>query len=104
MKFIDKIPGFPTHEFEVVNEWPTGYFIWNIGRQNFPHEGYLPLATETELKYHVNTRKLKALNVGDEDLCLAAMRAAHNCEYFTEDRFLKLKRLKAKRRQSHESN
>lgn len=102
MKFIDKKPGFPTHEFEVVDRWPMGYFIWNIGRQNFPHEGYLPLAQEASQKYHVRTNTLKALYVGDEDLCLAAMNAAQHVRgYFDEDRFIELKR--EIERQHHES-
>ena len=31
------------HEFEIVESFPEGAFVWNIGRQNFKHECYLPL-------------------------------------------------------------
>lgn len=61
--------------FEVVNEWPFGgYVVWNIGRHNFKHEGYLPLAQVDG--YHVRPRTLKALYVGDEALCLAVLHEA----------------------------
>lgn len=30
--------------FQIVDEFPCGYSVWNIGRQNFPFPGYLPLA------------------------------------------------------------
>ena len=29
--------------FEIVEEFPCGYAVWNIGRENFPFPGYLPL-------------------------------------------------------------
>lgn len=76
-RFIDRLPCKPVHEFEVVNEWPAGYFVWLIGRENFPHPGYLPLATSDWKPYHVRTDNLKAYYVGDEGLCLYILRAAH---------------------------
>jgi hypothetical protein len=61
--------------FEVVNEWPFGgYVVWNIGRHNFKHEGYLPLAQVDG--YHVRPWTLKALYVGDEALCLRVLKEA----------------------------
>ena len=68
-----------TDEFEVVNEWPFGYVVWNIGRSNFPHPGYLPLA-KVKADYYVDLKvdlkKLKALYVGDETLCLKVLNRA----------------------------
>lgn len=29
--------------FQIVDEFPCGYSVWNIGRKNFPFPGYLPL-------------------------------------------------------------
>lgn len=71
-KIVDK-HWFRTDEFEVVTEWPRGYIVWAIGRENFQHPGYLPLAQIAEEKYHIRTDTLKALYVGDEALCLAAL-------------------------------
>lgn len=63
-------------EFEIVNEWPRGgYVVWNIGRHNFEHEGYIPLA-QVNADYTINPVTLKALYVGNEDLCLAVLREA----------------------------
>ncbi len=76
-KIIDKTAGAPVYEFEVVKEWPRGgYSVWNIGRANFRHAGYLPLAQAGDLPYHINPDTLKALYVGDEDLCLFILRHA----------------------------
>lgn len=89
MKLIDKNA---THEFEVVNEWPFGgYEVWNIGRNNFPHPGYIPLCQEGPVKYHINPYTLKALFVGDEELCLKVLKYAsqHGCD---EDTFNKIKK------------
>ena len=65
-----------TDEFDVVDEWPEGgYVVWNIGRHNFLHPGYIPLAQVTA-DYHIVPETLKALYVGDESLCLRVLRAA----------------------------
>ena len=69
-----------TDEFEVVNEWPVGgYVVWNIGRHNFPHPGYLPL-TQVKADHHIVPETLKAFYVGDEPLCREVLRYAG---YFT---------------------
>lgn len=60
--------------YEVVDEWPAGCIVWNIGRENFRHEGYLPLAYVTG--YQVDMSRLKAYHVGDEALCLKVLAAA----------------------------
>ena len=93
-KIIDTNYG-RTDEFEVVTEWPRGgYTIWNIGRKNFQHPGYLPLAQPMkENKYWVRLDTLKALRGEDEDLCLAALREAgkRGCD---EEKFNQIKAAK----------
>lgn len=83
-KIIDVgLYGRPTHEFDVVDEWPVGgYVVWNIGRRNFPHPGYLPLA-QVKADYHIVPETLKALYVGDESLCLEVL---HYAGYHTVSR------------------
>ena len=76
-KIIDKQTGCPAYEFEIVKGWPWGgYTVWNIGRANFQYPGYIPLAQEGDLPYHINPDTLKALYVGDEALCLSILRYA----------------------------
>lgn len=89
--FVDEKYG-RKDKFEVVDEWPSGgYKVWNIGRSNFPHEGYIPLAQSTpENKYVVKLDTLKALKVGDEDLCLKVLKAAGQ-KGVDEEKFNKLK-------------
>ena len=53
-------------EFEIVESFPEGAFVWNIGRQNFKHECYLPLAfldTSYPDLYHVDVKRLKRAKV-----------------------------------------
>lgn len=45
-KFVDNNGYGTIHTFEIVSEFPHGYIIWNIGRRNFPHEGYIPLVMQ----------------------------------------------------------
>lgn len=89
--FVDEKYG-RKDKFEVVDEWPSGgYKVWNIGRSNFPYEGYIPLAQSTpENKYVVKLDTLKALKVGDEDLCLKVLKAAGQ-KGVDEEKFNKLK-------------
>jgi hypothetical protein len=92
MQLIDTNFG-RTDVFDVVDEWPLGYFVWNIGRANFPHEGYLPLAQGASDPYHVRLDTLKAIYVGDEQLCLYAMNRAHYIHgNMTEDKFNEIKK------------
>lgn len=63
--------------FEVVNTFPRDYIVWNIGRQNFPHPCYIPLARLTDNDpYHVQLDCLKALKVKEESLALYVMKRA----------------------------
>lgn len=78
-----------TDEFDVVYEFPETHVVWNIGRRNFPHPGYIPLA-RVDATYHVVPGSLKALYVGDENLCLAIMREGA-LRGVDKDKFLKMK-------------
>ena len=64
-----------TDRFEERTEWPQGMTVWNIGRHNFKHEGWLPLCY-ADANYHVDLNRLVALYVGDEELCLEVLRVA----------------------------
>lgn len=61
--------------FQVVEQFPSGYVIWNIGRENFPFEGYIPLAKPVD-HYHIDVKSLKALKVKDEKTALMLLRQA----------------------------
>ena len=58
--------------FEIVNELPHGYKIWNIGRENFKFEKYIPLC-QTYNGCSVNVNTLKAFKVSSEEFALELM-------------------------------
>ena len=61
------------HEFEIIESFPEGAFVWNIGRENFKHECYIPLAfldTSYDEPYHVDVKRLKAIKVKSEKIAL----------------------------------
>lgn len=67
-KFVDK-KWFRTDVYDIVDQFPEGYIVWNIGRQNFNHPEYIPLALpDPEQEFHVLTKGLKALKVESEEL------------------------------------
>ena len=68
------------HEFEIVESFPDGAFVWNIGRHNFPHECYVPLAfldTSFSDLCHVDVKRLKAIKVKSEEIALYIIDVAH---------------------------
>ena len=68
------------HEFEIVESFPEGAFVWNIGRHNFPHECYVPLAfldTSFSDLCHVDVKRLKAIKVKSEEIALYIIDVAH---------------------------
>ena len=73
-QIIDKTQ-WNTHTFEVVPDFPYGYIVWNIGRSNFPHEGFIPLCV-ADKNCHVDLSSLKALEVGNEEFALALLKEA----------------------------
>ena len=61
------------HEFEIIESFPDNAFVWNIGRHNFPHECYVPLAfldTSFSDLCHVDVKRLKAIKVKSEKIAL----------------------------------
>ena len=85
MTIIDETYWGRIDRYEVVDRWPAGCVVWNIGRQNFRHEGYLPLAY-VSADYRVDMSRLKAYHVGDEALCLKVLKAA-GCGTVDYERF-----------------
>ena len=63
-----------THTFEVVETFPYGYEVWNIGRRNFNFECYIPLAKPKPTKHAfqkcIDAETLKAIKVTDEETAL----------------------------------
>ena len=62
------------HTFKVVDYVPGG-IVWNIGRHNFPFEGYVPCchAGYKNNPYWVNPDSLTAYNIGNEKLALLCL-------------------------------
>lgn len=74
--------------FEVTDEFPGGYVVWNIGRHNFPYECYVPIARDIG-NYHVD--RPKCIKVKDEKLALTIMdEAAHGKGFVGRFRFQSL--------------
>ena len=68
------------HEFEIVESFPEGAFAWNIGRENFKHECYIPLAfldTSYDEPYFVDVERLKAIKVESEEIAIYIAEVAH---------------------------
>lgn len=61
--------------FQVIEQFPINYVIWNIGRENFPFEGYIPLAKLVD-NCHVDLKSLKALKVENEKTALMLLKQA----------------------------
>lgn len=64
-----------TDVFEIVSNYPGGYVVWAIGRENFPHKCYVPLARPVA-DYHIDLSSLKAIKVKDEKTALAILKEA----------------------------
>lgn len=94
-RFLEHTEYGRTDKFEIVDLWPMSHQVWNIGREHFPFEGYIPLCV-CDANYHVGMSNLKCIKVDSEEMALAAMHAAHhtgkaNREWFEgwRERFLK---------------
>ena len=83
-KFVDE-KWFRTDVFEIVDQFPDGYVVWNIGRHNFNHPCFIPLA-KPDYEFGVLTTDLKALKVDSEDLALYVMDRAIKGSRLPEDR------------------
>lgn len=70
-KIINKDRWGHTEEYEIVNKFPSGYVVWNIGRSNFEHPGFIPLAKpDPDKECAILPTELKALKVESEKLAL----------------------------------
>ena len=84
-KIIDK-KWYRTDVFEPVTEVPFGYFVWAIGRKNFPHEKCVPLAkdghNEYEWQRNIEPASLKYIMVDSEEIALKILKEAvqHGCD------------------------
>ena len=68
------------HECEIIESFPDDAFVWNIGRHNFPHECYVPLAfldTSFPDLCHVDVKRLKAIKVESEEIAIYIAEVAH---------------------------
>lgn len=75
-------------EFEVVEEFPEGYVVWNIGRHNFPVESYVPIARDLG---HFNVDNPKCIKVKDEKTAQKIMHeAAWGKGFVDKKKFLRL--------------
>lgn len=67
-------------KFEQVAEVPFGYFVWNIGRHNFPHEKCVPLCkdgkNEFDWQRNIDINSLKYIEVESEELALRILKEA----------------------------
>jgi len=82
-----------THTFEIVETFPAGYVVWNIGRKNFNFECYLPLAKPISTKYTfqkcIDAETLKAIKVTDEETALKILNLS-SYEVVDKERFEEL--------------
>lgn len=70
-------------EFEIVNEFPAGYQVWNIGRENFPFEGYIPLAKpDPNRRFYIIRSNMKALKCASEEDALHILKRASRGDYY----------------------
>lgn len=67
-------------KFEPVTEFPFGYYVWNIGRHNFPHERCVPLCKDgynpEPWMRNVDMKSLKYIMVDSEELALHILKEA----------------------------
>ena len=76
--------------FKIVDKFPNGYIVWNIGRANFPFIGYVPLAKpDPELPYHICTDSLRAIKCDSEETAHNILRQEGRYEV-NKEKFLKL--------------
>lgn len=74
MKTLTRTHFGRTDVFRILDEFPAGYKVWNIGRQNFPFEGYIPIAKPSkENKYYIDRATLAAVKVEDEIIALRVL-------------------------------
>lgn len=76
MKTLTRTSWYRNDIFEIVDVFPAGYVLWNIGRDNFPFPCYIPLARPNG-KYTIDLTTLKTIKVSDEKMALHLMNISH---------------------------
>lgn len=82
--------------FDIVRNFPEGYIVWNIGRHNFQHPRYIPLAKpDPNHEFHVLPDELKALEVPSEEEALYILKRAitgdYGAKYIDRNKFIELR-------------
>lgn len=81
-KFVDPTPWGRVDEYEITDEFPAGYIVWNIGRANFKHEGFIPLVKpDPHFEFGVLVKDMKALKCSSEDEALYILKRASSGNY-----------------------
>ncbi len=79
-----------TRKIRIVDEFPIGYYVWSIGRMNFPFEGHIPVVRKADDPFHIRPETLTSVRM-DKELADFMLDYAHYKEigYFE---FLDLKK------------
>ena len=64
-----------TDKFTVVDEFPVGAIVWNIGRHNFPFPGFIPVAWPLD-DCHIDRARLMAVKCKDNETADAILKEA----------------------------
>lgn len=64
-----------TDYFMIVDEFPAGAVVWNIGRHNFPFPGFIPVAWPLD-DCHIDRTRLMAVRCKDDETADAILKAA----------------------------
>ena len=96
MKTIESKSMGITDIFEVVEKIPTGFFVWNIGR-NMGYDDYIPfcedLHPEDKSNYEINRNTLKAVKLDVEEVKILRDAANYGVNNFqSAEKALKSKR------------
>lgn len=78
--FTDNVFG-RTLTYSTTDTFPQGYVVWPIGRHNFPHLGFIPLARTTDVPFHIDLKGLLALRCHDEKEALYILKKAVRGDY-----------------------
>lgn len=79
---------FRKDKFKIVEDFPHGAIVWNIGRRNFPFEGFVPVGFPLS-NDRININKLFAVRCKDEKTAVRVINYASRHEV-NKDRFEQL--------------
>lgn len=81
------VTNWDTRNFKIVEIFPAGAIVWNIGRHNFPFEGYIPVAYPLG-NYRIDLTRLMAVKCKDDHIANMILKEAGkraiNCNTFHE--------------------